>query len=183
MVILTAICFNALFSKLSNDDWVAIAAIGQVLGALATTVAVIIVLLPKKPKIEIDFKLLESNNNDSHVAKIYIFNISETIAIIHEIKISLENYPDLDLVYESFNSLKSGFRDYRDPISILPYQRDVIEFNPSAMLWGIGHTIDEPDDNTREENIVITIIVNGKKFATKTDISYETYFNTFTHNI
>lgn len=140
-------------------------------------------LKPKKPKIDIDFKMLDSNDEDQFVAKIHIFNISESIAILHELKISLDKIPYSDLVSESYNSLKNDFRDYRDPISILPYQRDVIEISPDAMLWGIGHMLDAPSEETKDKLIKITIVVNEKKFVIKTKYTYQEYYDAFTGNI
>ena len=165
------------------DDWAVVAAIGQVIGALATAAAVFVALKPKKPKIDIDFKMLDSNDEDQFVAKIHIFNISESIAILHELKISLDKIPDSDLVSESYNSLKNDFRDYRDPISILPYQRDVIEISPDGMLWGIGHMLDAPSEETKDKLIKITIVVNEKKFVFKTKYTYQEYYDAFTGNI
>ncbi len=167
----------------SVDDWAAVAAIGQVIGALATAAAVFVALKPKKPKIDIDFKMLDSNDEDEFVAKIHIFNISESIAIVHELKISLDKIPNSDLVSESYNSLKNDFRDYRDPISILPYQREVIEISASGMLWGVGHILDAPNEETKDRHIKITIIVNEKKFIFKTKYTYQKYYDTFTSNI
>lgn len=170
-------------SGLSDNDWMVIGVLGQFIAAIATTAAVLVALKPKKPRIDIDFKMLDSNSDDRFVAKIHIFNTSESIAIIHELKISLDKTPNSDLVVESFNSLKNGFRDFRDPISILPYQRDVIEISSHGMLWGIGEMIDAPNEDTKDRKIRISIVVNEKKFVFKTKYTYQEYYNVFTGNI